>query len=67
MGKPSWIKTCKDLIAHFIAFIQMKYDEFDEIHIVFYMYDIPKSRKSATRQLWLGDSYPVAYHITDTT
>ena len=45
----------------------MKYDEFDEIHIVFYMYDIPKSRKSATRQLWLGDSYPVAYHITDTT
>ena len=27
MDKPSWIKTCKDLSAHFIAFIQRKYDE----------------------------------------
>ena len=26
MDKPSWIKTCKDLSAHFIAFIQRKYD-----------------------------------------
>ena len=30
--KPSWIKTCKDLSAHFIAFIQRKYDEYDELH-----------------------------------
>ena len=30
-------------------------------------YDIPKSLKSATRHLRLDDSYPVAYHITDTT
>ena len=22
MDKPSWIKTCKDMSAHFIAFIQ---------------------------------------------
>ena len=35
--------------------------------IVFDRYDIPESLKSATRHLWLGDSYPVAYHITDTT
>ena len=27
MVKPSWIKTCKDLSAHFIAFIQRKYNE----------------------------------------
>ena len=27
MDKPSWIKTCKDLSAHFIAFIQRKYNE----------------------------------------
>ena len=32
MDKPSWIKTCKDLSAHFIAIIQRKYDEYDEIH-----------------------------------
>ena len=41
MDKPSWINTCKDLSAHFIAFIQRKYDE---LHIVFDRYDmIPKS------------------------
>ena len=27
MDKFSWIKTCKDLSAHFIAFIQREYDE----------------------------------------
>ena len=32
MDKPSWIKTCKDLSAHLIAFIQRKYDEYDELH-----------------------------------
>ena len=26
LDKPSWIRTCKDLSAHFIAFIQRKYD-----------------------------------------
>ena len=30
MDKFSWIKMCKDLSAHFIAFIQRKYDEYDE-------------------------------------
>ena len=34
--------------------------------ILFDRYGIPKSLKSATRHLWLGDSYPVAYHTTDT-
>ena len=34
---------------------------------LFDRYDIPKSLKSATRHLWLGYSYPVAYHSTDTT
>ena len=30
MDKPSWIKMCKDLSAHFFAFIQRKYVEYDE-------------------------------------
>ena len=42
MDKPSWIKTCKDLSAHFIAFIHRKYDE---LHIRFDGYDIQKSLK----------------------
>ena len=41
MDKPCWIKTCKYLSAHFIAFIQRKYDEYDELHIVFGRYDSP--------------------------
>ena len=49
MDKHSWIKTCKDLSAHSIAFIQRKYDEYDKLHIVFDRYDIPKSLKSATK------------------
>ena len=40
MDKPSWIKTCKDLSDHYIAFKQRKCDE---LHIVFDKYDIPKS------------------------
>ena len=38
MDKPSWIKTCNYLSAHFIAFMQKKYDE---LHIVFDRNDIP--------------------------
>ena len=41
--------------------------KYDELHIVFDRYDIPKSLKSATRYLRLGDSYPVPDHSTDTT
>ena len=33
---------------------------------MFDRYDIPKSLKSVTRHLQLGDSYPEAYHSTDT-
>ena len=32
MDKPSWIKMCKDLSAYFVAFIQRKYAEYDELH-----------------------------------
>ena len=60
MDKASWIKTCNDLLAYFIAFIQRKNDEYDELHVVFDRCDIPKSFKSTTRHLRLGDSYPVA-------
>ena len=42
-----------------------KNDEYDELHID--RYDIPKSLRSTTRHLRLGDSYHVAYHSSDTT
>ena len=55
MDKPSWTKTYKDLSAHFIVFIQRQYDE---LHIEFDRYDIPKQHKSAPRQLrFLGRKF----------
>ena len=66
MDKRSWIKMYKDMFkdvsAHFNAFIQRKYDE---LHIVFDRYDIPKSLKSATKHLWLGIF--TLWHITAQT
>ena len=50
IDKPRPIKKCKDLSVHYIAFLQRKYDE---LHIVFDRYDIPKSLKSATRHYGL--------------
>ena len=55
-------------ICQRISFIytnKIKYDEYDELHIVVDRYDIPKSHKVRTRYLRLGDSYPVAFHITN--
>ena len=62
LGFSRWtnLAGCKDMSAHFIAFIQRKHGEYDELHIVFDRYDIPNSFKSATMHLRLGDSYPVA-------
>ena len=49
-------KICQLISLH----LYKENDEYDVLHIVFDRYDIPKSFKSATRHLWLGDSYPVA-------
>ena len=54
-------------VTSFHCIYTKKYDEYDELHIVFDRYGIPKSLKSATMLLRLGNSYPVAYHSTDTT
>ena len=48
------------MICQLISFIQRKNDEYDELHVVFDRYDIPKSFKPTTRHLRLGDSYPEA-------
>ena len=65
VDKPSWIKTCKDLSAHLSAFIQRKYDEYDELHIVFDRHDIPESLKS--EQGICGLMILTLWHITSQT
>ena len=65
MDKPSRIKTCKNLSAHFIAFIQRKYDENDELHVLFDRYDIPKS---LSQQQGIGSlMIHTLWHITSQT
>jgi len=41
MGKPPWVKTCAQLADHFIATLDSKCREYDEIHLVFDRYDLP--------------------------
>ena len=41
MGKPPWVKTCAQLADHFIATLDSKCREYDEIHRVFDRYDLP--------------------------
>ena len=66
MDKPSWIRTCKDLSAHFIAFIQIQYDENDELHILFDRYDNPKSLLSQQQGIY-GLVVLTLWHITAQT
>ena len=35
MGKPTWIKTCANWADHFIATLESKVEEYEEIHLVF--------------------------------
>ena len=48
MGKPQWVKTYSDLAKHFWVNIKQKASSYDEIHLVFDRYDLPKSLKEAT-------------------
>ena len=56
MDKRSWIKTCN-------LYKENMMNMMNDI-ILFDRYDTLKSLRSAAKHLWLGDSYPVAYHST---
>lgn len=68
LDKPEWIKCGSDLADHFIARHWRKYNDYDEVHLVFDRYDIADSSlKTNTREKRLAGSEAVAYHITDST
>ena len=48
LDKPEWIKTCKHLAEHFNNRLFSKYDENQEIRLIFDRYDVPSSLKCAT-------------------
>ena len=67
MGKPPWVKTCAQWADHFIATLDSKCREYDEIHLVFDRYDLPTSLKDATRERRQGRKPATAYLVTDNT
>ena len=67
LEKPDYITNCSQMAEHFTNRILQKYNNADEIHLVFDRYDISKSLKSATRDKRQGNQPVISYHITDTT
>ena len=65
--KPEWIKNCRDLAEHFRNRLLVKYNDLQELHIIFDRCDVPSSLKSATRVKRQGGHAPIYYHITDST
>lgn len=41
LGKPDWINTCKHLAEHFNNRLFSKYDDTQEIRVIFDRYDVP--------------------------
>lgn len=48
MGKPTWVRTGRDLASHFLEIIDRKSLECDEVHVIFDSYDFPNSFKEGT-------------------
>ena len=67
LDKPEWIKNCRDLAEHFTNHLLVKYNDLQELHIIFDRYDVPSSLKSATRVKRQGGHAPIYYRITDST
>ena len=67
LDKPEWIKNCRDLAEHFTNRLLVKYNDLQELHIIFDRYDVPSSLKSATRVKRQGGHAPIYDRITDST
>ena len=52
---------------HFIATLDSKCREYDELHLVFDCYDLPTLLKEATRERRQGRKPATAYLVTDNT
>ena len=64
LDKPDWIK---DLAEHFSNRLFSKYDDTQEIRLIFDGYDVQSSLKSATPTRRQGSEDPVYYRIIDST
>ncbi|CAH3024122.1 unnamed protein product, partial [Porites evermanni] len=48
LDKPEWINNCRDLAEYFTNRLLVKYNDLQELHMIFDRYDVPSSLKSAT-------------------
>ena len=67
MGKPVWVQTCAEWADHFIATLENKVKDYNEVHLVFDRYDVTTSLKEATRKRRQGGKPATAYHVEDST
>ncbi|MEW8548339.1 MAG: hypothetical protein AB2693_32955 [Candidatus Thiodiazotropha sp.] len=67
MGKPLWVSSCQDLADHFLERLEIKTQNYSEVHLIFDRYDVEMSLKAATRERRQGSADKVSYQITDTT
>ena len=67
LDKPEQIQNYSHLADHFICRICEKYEDSDEIRLIFDRYDIPTSLKQATRQKRQGQQDVIYYRITPST
>ena len=65
LGKPTWVRTGRDLASHFLEIIDNRSKELDEVHVIFDRYDLPNSLKESTRQFRQGSNRPMLYQISD--
>ena len=50
LDKPEWIKTCKHIAEHFSNRLFSKYDDTEELRLIFARYDVPTSLQFAHGQ-----------------
>ena len=67
LDKPEQIHNYSHLADHFICRICEKYEDSDEIRLIFDRYDIPASLKQAARQKRQGQQDVIYYRITPST
>lgn len=65
LDKPEWIKNCRDLAEHFTNCLLPRYNDLQDLHIIFDRYDVPSSLKSATQVKQQSGHAPIYYRITD--
>ena len=67
LDKPEQIRNCSHHADHFICRIFEKYEDSDEIRLIFDRSDIPASLKHATRLKRQGQQDLIYYLITPST